>query len=143
MLLVFTSGFYALIGFSSELGLTVALLVGVMTCLGLGSGAVFQLVPGRFPKEIGVATGVVGALGGLGGFFLPIVLGNAKDIFGSYASGLLLFAVLALGTFVALRVLAFTREGWRSSWLETQVLENLNPNHQVANRVLMAPYLLP
>lgn len=62
VLLVMISGFYALISVLPPLGLAVALLVGGMGCLGLGSGAVFQLAPGRFPAEIGVTTGVVGAL---------------------------------------------------------------------------------
>ena len=62
VLLVMISGFYALISVLPPLGLAVALLVGGMGCLGLGSGAVFQLAPGRVPAEIGVTTGVVGAL---------------------------------------------------------------------------------
>ena len=47
------------------------ILFAVMGLLGMGNGAVFQLVPQRFPREIGVITGVVGAAGGIGGFFLP------------------------------------------------------------------------
>jgi len=46
-----------------------------MASLGTGNGAVFQLVPQRFGKEIGVATGIVEAAGGLGGFFLPAIIG--------------------------------------------------------------------
>ena len=48
-----------------------ALLFAVMVALGMGNGCVFQLVPQRFPREIGVVTGIVGAAGGLGGFVLP------------------------------------------------------------------------
>src|SRR5205823_5721826 len=47
-----------------------------MGLLGMGNGAVFQLVPLRFQKEIGVITGIVGAAGGLGGFFLPTSVGG-------------------------------------------------------------------
>ena len=50
-----------------------------MGLLGMGNGAVFQLVPQRFPAGIGIVTGVVGAAGGLGGFFLPTLLGVVKD----------------------------------------------------------------
>ena len=50
-----------------------------MGLLGMGNGAVFQLVPQRFPDRIGLVTGVVGAAGGLGGFFLPTLLGAVKD----------------------------------------------------------------
>lgn len=74
-----------------------ALLVG-MACLGLGNGALFQLVPQRFPREIGSATGVIGAVGGLGGFFLPVLLGVVKQGTGSFAAG---FAVLAAVAAVA------------------------------------------
>ena len=59
-----------------------------MGLLGMGNGAVFQLVPQRFADRIGIVTGVVGAAGGLGGFCLPSLLGAAKDVTGSYAPGL-------------------------------------------------------
>src|SRR6476660_4443544 len=62
-----------------------------------GNGAVFQMAPQRFPAEIELITGIVGAAGGLGGFFLPSLLGLLKDLSGSYATGLLLFATIALG----------------------------------------------
>ncbi len=76
--------------------LAAATLLAVgMGMLGMGNGAVFQLVPRRFPKEIGVVTGLVGAAGGLGGFFLPNVLGILKGWTGSYGIG---FAVLAAGS---------------------------------------------
>ncbi len=56
------------------------LVLGIaMGLLGMGNGALFQLVPQRFPERIGLATGIVGAAGGLGGFFLPTVLGAVKD----------------------------------------------------------------
>jgi MFS transporter, NNP family, nitrate/nitrite transporter len=61
-----------------------------MGLLGMGNGAVFQLVPQRFGDRIGIVTGVVGAAGGLGGFFLPSLFGLMKDMTGSYAAGLLL-----------------------------------------------------
>lgn len=63
--------------------------------LGAGSGAVFKLVPHEFPDDVGAATGIVGAAGGLGGFFPPIVMGLVNDTLGSYALGfvgLLLFS---------------------------------------------------
>jgi len=143
VLLVLISGFCALASILPSLGLAVALLIGGMACLGLGSGAVFQLVPGRFPGEIGVTTGVVGALGGLGGFFLPILLGNAREITGSFGPGLLTLAGLALGAFLLLNALSLAREGWRVSWRATRHIENLDPLPKATGRVLMTPYLLP
>lgn len=54
------------------------------TFLGLGNGAVFKLVPLFFPKSTGAATGIVGAVGGLGGFFPPLLLGVVKDATGDF-----------------------------------------------------------
>ena len=67
-----------------------------MMALGAGNGAVFQLAPQRFPKEIGVVTGLVGAMGGVGGFYLASTLGFAKQFTGDYQAGFIGFAALAL-----------------------------------------------
>jgi NNP family nitrate/nitrite transporter-like MFS transporter len=76
------------------------------TSFGLGSGAVFKLVPQYFQKEAGTVTGLVGAAGGLGGFFPPIVMGFCKTTVGSYAPGYVLLAIATLGClFVAWMVL--------------------------------------
>jgi NNP family nitrate/nitrite transporter-like MFS transporter len=56
-------------------------------CLGIGNGAVFKLVPSEFPASPGAAAGVVGAAGGLGGFFPPIFVGLVKDAEGTYTYG--------------------------------------------------------
>src|SRR5829696_2940077 len=61
--------------------------LGAAAALGLGNGAVFKLVPEHFPKETGTVTGLVGAFGGLGGFFPPLVLGVIRDATGNYALG--------------------------------------------------------
>ena len=60
-----------------------AVLFARSGCLGMGNGAVFQLVPQRFADRMGLVTGIVGAAGGLGGFFLPSMLGAIKDSTGS------------------------------------------------------------
>jgi NNP family nitrate/nitrite transporter-like MFS transporter len=80
---------------------TVFMFLG-MGLLGMGNGSVFQLVPQRFAREIGVITGIVGAAGGVGGFFLPILLGNLKEFTGTFAGGFLIFALLGLGCAAAL-----------------------------------------
>lgn len=64
---------------------------------GLGNGAVFKLVAEFYPTKTGTVTGVVGAAGGLGGFFPPLVLGVVRDATGSYAIGFVLLAVFAVG----------------------------------------------
>ncbi len=82
---------------------TVCLVFFSMACMGMGNGSVFQLVPLRFQKEIGVMTGIVGAAGGLGGFFLPTLLGYCKQRLGSYGVGFLIFAGVSLAGVVVLR----------------------------------------
>lgn len=87
-----------LLSFSTITLFTIGAL-GCAAALGLGNGAVFKLVPQYFPKETGTVTGLVGAMGGLGGFFPPLELGLVKDATGSYTLGfvlLSLFAVLCL-----------------------------------------------
>jgi MFS transporter, NNP family, nitrate/nitrite transporter len=74
--------------------LTIACL-SVALALGLGTGAVFKLVPHWFPDEVGAVTGVVGAAGGLGGFFPPLVMALVKSLTGTYTIGFVLLAALA------------------------------------------------
>jgi len=74
--------------------------------LGLGNGAVFKAVPLDFPEATGAATGIVGAAGGLGGFFPPVVMGIVKDHFDTYALGfigLLVFALVCLVVALTMR----------------------------------------
>ena len=110
---------YALAATLPPLGLMTPLLLFGMACLGVGNGSVFQLVPQRFRDQIGVATGVVGAIGGLGGFALPILLGNIKQSSGSFAAGFATLALAALAALVLLRVLAALAHGWQLSWRPT------------------------
>jgi NNP family nitrate/nitrite transporter-like MFS transporter len=72
--------------------------------LGLGTGAVFKLVPEWFPHRVGAVTGVVGAAGGLGGFFPPLVMAAVKSATGSYTLGFVLMAVAASIALLVLRV---------------------------------------
>lgn len=102
-------------GQPSETSMVIILGAG-MACLGLGNGAVFQLVPQRFRSEIGVATGVVGAIGGLGGFLLPTLLGGLKQTAGSFGPGFALLAGLSLCAGVVLHVLTRRQGEWRLSW---------------------------
>jgi NNP family nitrate/nitrite transporter-like MFS transporter len=101
-------------GISSIVLVMPVFLLG-MLCLGMGNGAVFQLVPQRFAKEIGVMTGLVGMTGGVGGFYLASSLGYSKQYTGGYGLGFLIFALLAA---VALVCLTKVRGRWRSTWAE-------------------------
>jgi NNP family nitrate/nitrite transporter-like MFS transporter len=73
-----------------------AVLIVGMAILGIGNGAVFQLVPQRFGRDVGLMTGLVGMTGGVGGFYLAASLGYAKQFTGSYSFGFTVFACLAL-----------------------------------------------
>jgi len=81
--------------------------------LGMANGAVFQLLPQRFGKDIGVMTGLVGAGGGVGGFYLASSLGMAKGYTGSYAPGFFVFAALCL---LAICGLGLVKTRWRTTW---------------------------
>ena len=65
---------------SPSLPMAVAMMVIATGAMGFGNGVVFQLVAEWFPKDIGLASGVVGAAGGFGGFLLPIVAGNHEGV---------------------------------------------------------------
>jgi NNP family nitrate/nitrite transporter-like MFS transporter len=93
--------------------ITIPVLFLGMCCLGLGNGAVFQLVPQRFKAEMGVMTGLVGMAGGVGGFYLASSLGFSKQMTGSYQLGLTIFASLALLALVGLSVV---KGRWRTTW---------------------------
>lgn len=90
-----------------------AVIVLAMVSLGMGNGAVFQLVPQRFRKEIGVMTGLIGMAGGIGGFYLASSMGYSKQVTGNYQIGLVMFACLAV---IALLGLTMVKKRWRTTW---------------------------
>ena len=97
-----------------SLPVVMVILGAAVGMLGMGNGAVFQLVPQRFPDRMGIVTGIVGAAGGLGGFFLPSVLGAVKDATGTYAPGLMLFAgAFLVGTLALLELGTRWTVNWR------------------------------
>jgi NNP family nitrate/nitrite transporter-like MFS transporter len=85
--------------------LTIACLT-MAVALGLGTGAVFKLVAAWFPKDVGAVTGVVGAAGGLGGFFPPLIMALVKSLWGSYVVGFLALAAVAVVCLVVLTRIA-------------------------------------
>ncbi|MNQ51169.1 Nitrate transporter [compost metagenome] len=90
-----------------------ALFVCTMLGLGAGNGAVFQLVPQRFRREIGVMTGLIGMAGGIGGFALTAGLGAIKQATGDYQLGLWLFAALGVVAWIGLHGVKLR---WRTTW---------------------------
>ncbi|WP_460116959.1 nitrate/nitrite transporter [Pseudomonas sp. S2_C03] len=90
-----------------------ALFVCTMLGLGAGNGAVFQLVPQRFRREIGVMTGLIGMAGGIGGFALAAGMGAIKQSTGSYQLALWLFASLGVLAWFGLHAV---KRRWRTTW---------------------------
>lgn len=76
-----------LVGLLPTVNIAFILLFLTLMFFGLANGALFQVIPVRFPKEVGLITGFVGAAGGVGGFFLPNILGSFKHLTDSYAYG--------------------------------------------------------
>lgn len=117
MLLILYAGVALMMAFVSSLPplsvVTILLFVGMM-CLGMGNGSVFQLVPQRFQQEIGVITGIVGAAGGLGGYFLPNILGLLKQWTGSYTPGFLILSAIALACIVTVTLI---QGQWKRTFL--------------------------
>ncbi len=77
----------------------VAFTIGALSmaaAIGLGNGAVFKLVPEYFPQSVGAVTGLVGAAGGLGGFFPPLVLGAIRQATGTFTLGFVFLAIFAI-----------------------------------------------
>ncbi|MEC0141734.1 MFS transporter, partial [Paenibacillus macerans] len=105
----------ALISSLPPLPVVTVLLFICMMCLGMGNGSVFQLVPQRFQQEIGVITGIVGAAGGLGGYFLPNILGILKEYTGSYTPGFLILSGIAI---VCIVTVLLIQGQWKRTFLE-------------------------
>jgi NNP family nitrate/nitrite transporter-like MFS transporter len=100
-------------GLINSLWLNVAAFFIACGAFGMGNGSVFQLLPQRFGKEIGLMTGLVGCGGGVGGFLLANMMGQSRQHTGTYLIGLLVFASLCL---LALVGLSFVKQRWRTTW---------------------------
>ncbi len=111
---VFAAIFLSIVSFGlPEAWMALAVFVCAMLSIGMGNGAVFQLVPQRFRKEIGVMTGLVGMAGGVGGFYLASSLGYSRQVTGSYQAGFLIFATLAIAALIGLTAV---KGRWRTTW---------------------------
>ena len=86
-------GIVAALGEVTGASVAVVLMVVAVGAMGVGNGVILQLASEWFPKQIGLASGIVGAAGGIGGFLLPLWLGTLKEVTGSYRTGLWVFAV--------------------------------------------------
>jgi MFS transporter, NNP family, nitrate/nitrite transporter len=103
----------------------VALLFALYLCFGLGNGSTFQLVPHRWQGKTGLMTGIIGAAGGIGGFYLPVIMGIAKESTGSYQMGFATFGGISLLALVLVVVL-------RQKWLVWAAVEHTDPALEAA-----------
>ncbi|MCS4486120.1 nitrate/nitrite transporter [Staphylococcus americanisciuri] len=90
-----------IIGLSNGMVLFTVGCLTVSVCAGIGNGLIFKLVPHYFAKEAGVANGIVSMMGGLGGFFPPLVISAVTSMTGSSNMAfifLAVFGVIALFT---------------------------------------------
>lgn len=94
-------------------GFAILVLFLIMANLGMANGAVFQLVPQRFGKDIGIMTGLIGAAGGLGGTFIINAFGWSKEVFDGYKEGFMIFALIVL---IALLGISLVKTRWRTTW---------------------------
>jgi MFS transporter, NNP family, nitrate/nitrite transporter len=99
----------------TSLTLTTLLFMVCFAALGAGNGALFQLVPLRWPLATAVAGSMIGEIGALGGGFIPNAMGMSKQYLGSYFWGFASFAVLALAMLAMLRVMQIR---WTRTWAE-------------------------
>jgi MFS transporter, NNP family, nitrate/nitrite transporter len=116
LVLAVVSGSLVLIGFSGgSLVATTLLMMLCFAALGAGNGALFQLVPLRWPAATAVAGSMIGEIGALGGGLVPSSMGVAKQYVGSYSWGFFLFAALALIVLAVMRVMQIR---WTRTWAE-------------------------
>ncbi len=94
---------------------TTILFIVCFAALGAGNGALFQLVPLRWPFATVVASSMIGEIGALGGSFIPNAMGISKQSTGSYSWGFVSFALLAIIAFIVLR---FAQRNWTKKWVE-------------------------
>jgi len=85
----------------------------IMANLGMANGALFQLVPQRFSKDIGIMTGIIGAAGALGGVAILEILGASTLMFGDYTIG---FMFIATNTLIAIAGVSLVKKRWRTTW---------------------------
>jgi NNP family nitrate/nitrite transporter-like MFS transporter len=117
---------------SSSLALTTLLLILCFAALGAGNGALFQLVPLRWPTSTAVAGSMIGEIGALGGGLVPNAMGLSKQYLGSYVWGFVFFGALSL---VMLGVMRVMQIRWTRTWAEKGGRARTSPQPAAAKYV--------
>ncbi|WP_426392330.1 MFS transporter [Variovorax sp. R-27] len=122
-----------LVGFSSgSLAVTTLVLIVCFAALGAGNGALFQLVPLRWPTSTAVAGSMIGEIGALGGGLVPNAMGLSKQYLGSYIWGFVFFAALSL---VMLGVMRVMQIRWTRTWAEKGGRARVTTPHTAAPHI--------
>ena len=114
LVLLFVIGTLTLLTATPSLVLTTMLFMACFAALGAGNGALFQLVPLRWPTATAVAGSMIGELGALGGAILPLTMGYSKQMTGTFAWGFLFYALLSA---LVLGGLMIFQRSWTQSWV--------------------------
>ena len=99
----------------NSLPVTMLLFLICFAALGAGNGALFQLVPLRWPMSTAVAGSMIGEIGALGGGLIPNAMGLSKQFAGTYLWGFVGFAVCAAAMLILLRKMQIR---WTRTWAE-------------------------
>ncbi|MFD6443391.1 PAS domain-containing protein, partial [Peribacillus sp. NPDC060186] len=104
ILLMFVFGVYTIsamiLSFAPSIGWYTFGCLSIALCAGIGNGVIFKLVPMYFQKQAGIVNGIVSAMGGLGGFFPPLILSLLFNITGHYAIGFMALSEVALASLI-------------------------------------------
>ncbi|MFS2163669.1 MFS transporter [Variovorax sp. Varisp62] len=120
-----------LVGVSSgSLTVTTLVLIACFAALGAGNGALFQLVPLRWPASTAVAGSMIGEIGALGGGLVPNAMGLSKQYLGSYLWGFVFFAMLSLAMLGVMRVMQIR---WTRTWAEKGGRARVTTSHAPAS----------
>jgi MFS transporter, NNP family, nitrate/nitrite transporter len=114
VVLLLTIGLLLLTSTSPSLVLTTILFMLCFSSLGMGNGALFQLVPLRWPLTTAVAGSMIGEIGALGGAILPNAMGLSKKYTGSFAVGFVLYSILAAVVLITLQI---AQKKWVGRWV--------------------------
>ncbi|MDO9250529.1 MAG: MFS transporter [Hydrogenophaga sp.] len=109
---------FALVGVglsSHSVVLTTLLLIVCFAALGAGNGALFQLVPLRWPMSTAVAGSMIGEIGALGGGLVPAMMGQSKQHTDSFLSG---FVIMAVFSVLMLALMRTMQVRWTRTWAE-------------------------
>ena len=91
-----------ILGISSHIALFTIGCLTISICAGLGNGLIFKLVPSYFANESGAANGIVSMMGGLGGFFPPLVITYVTGLTGSSHLAFILLAIFGVLAFITM-----------------------------------------